>query len=105
MTRIEKLDNFWIGLLIGIVFPMIAFFFYWMFFHSQLNFPRGFMRYLLKGYLLSNVIKMCGLGNLLLFYFGLTKKIDKFSKGIIVSVLIYVALVAYVTYYLEPDIL
>ncbi|MBI2720561.1 MAG: hypothetical protein HYX39_00145 [Bacteroidetes bacterium] len=105
MTRIEKLDNFWIGLLIGIIFPMIAFFFYWMFFHSQLNFPRGFMRYLLKGYLLSNVIKMCGLGNLLLFYFGLTKKIDKFSKGIIVSVLIYVALVAYVTYYLEPDIL
>lgn len=105
MNWIEKLDNFWIGLLIGIIFPLITFFFYWMFFHSQLNFPRGFMRYLLNGYLLSNVIKICGLGNLLLFYFGLTKKIDRFSKGIIVSVVIYVALVAYVTYYLEPDIL
>lgn len=103
MNWIEKLDKFWIGLLIGIVFPMIMFFFYWMFFLHQLSFPRGFVKYLLGGNLLSNVIKICGLGNLLMFYFGLTKKIDRFSRGIIVSVLVYVALVAYVTYYLEQD--
>lgn len=104
MDWIQKLDSFWKGLLIGLVFPAIMFFFYWMFFQSQLSFPRGFIRYLLGGHLLSNVIKVCALGNLLMFYFGLTKKIDKFSKGIIVSVLIYVALVAYVSYYLEADI-
>jgi hypothetical protein len=76
-----------------------------MFFHSQLTFPRGFMRYLTGGYLLSSVVKICGLGNMLLFYFGLTKKIDSFNKGIIVSVLVYVGLVAYVTYYMEPEML
>jgi hypothetical protein len=105
MNWIEKLDNFWTGLLIGMLFPAIMFFFYWMFFHHQLSFPRGFLRYLMGGHLLSNVIKICGLGNLLIFYFGLTKKIDKFSRGIIVSVLFYVALVAYVTYFMEPEIL
>lgn len=105
MNWIERLDKFWKGLVIGIVFPMIMFSLYWLFFHSQLSFPRGFIRYLQGGYLLSNVIKICGLGNLLLFYFGLNKKIDKFSKGIITSVVIYVALVAYVTYYLESEII
>ena len=101
----ERLDNFWMGLIIGVLFPAIVFFFYWMFFQSQLNFPRGFLRYLLKGQMLSNVIKLCGLGNLLLFYLSLNQKMDKFSKGIIVSVVLYVALVAYITFYLEPQIL
>lgn len=101
MNWLKRIDNFWIGLLIGFFFPVIMFFLYWLFFHSYLNFPRGFYRYLIGGQLLSNVIKICGLGNLLLFYFGLNKKTDKFSKGIIVSLLFYVALVAYVTYYLE----
>jgi len=105
MSWTDKLDSFWKGLLIGMVFPLIFFFFYWMFFHNQLKFPQQFLRYLLGGHLLSSVIKICGLGNLLLFYFGLTKKLDKFSKGIIVSVLFYVGLVAYVTYYLEPELL
>ena len=60
-----------------------------------------FVHYLLNGQLLSNVIKLCGLGNLILFYFGLNKKIDRFSKGIIASVLVYVALVAYLMYFVE----
>ena len=105
MDWTAKLDNFWKGLAIGLIFPLIMFFLYWAFFHHQLNFPHAFFRYLKNGNLLSNVIKMCGLGNLLLFYFGITKKIDKFSKGIIVSVVLYVGLVAYVSYYMEPEII
>ena len=66
-----------------------------------MSFPTGFYRYLIGGQLLSNVIKICGIGNLLLFYVGLNRKIDKFSRGIIFSLLVYVALVAYVTYYME----
>jgi hypothetical protein len=99
----ERLNRFWIGLLIGILFPLLMFFFYWMFFHHQIGFPQRFLRYLMNGYLLSNVIKICGLGNLILFYVGLRAKMDEFNKGIILSVLFYIALVAYVTYYLEPE--
>ncbi|MBL7922029.1 MAG: hypothetical protein JNJ40_17065 [Bacteroidia bacterium] len=102
MNWVQRLDKFWIGLVIGLLFPMVMFFLYWLFFHNYLSFPRGFYRYLIGGFLLSNVIKICGIGNLLLFYFGLNRKIDSFSKGIIVSTLAYVALVAYVTYYMEP---
>lgn len=104
MNWIERLDTFWKGLVIGILFPAFVFFLYWLFFHSQMNFPRGFLRYLIGGQMLSNVIKICGIGNLLLFYFGLNKKIDRFSKGIIVSVLLYVGLVAYVTYFMESTV-
>ncbi|HQQ95268.1 MAG TPA: hypothetical protein PLQ93_11980 [Bacteroidia bacterium] len=100
----QKLDKVWIGFLVGVLFPILMFFLYWLFFHHQIAFPMRFVKYLMNGYLLSGVIKMCGLGNLLIFYLGLNRKIDKFSKGIIVSVFIYLALVAYVTYYLEPDL-
>lgn len=105
MTWVKKLDSSWIGLAAGIVFPFVMFFLYWLFFHNQLAFPGRFLRYLMLGHLLSNVIKMCTLGNLLLFYFGLSYKIDRFSKGVVFSVLLYVALIAYVTYYHEPEIL
>lgn len=103
MNWIKKLDNIWIGLLIGLLFPCFMFVMYWLFFHHQIDFPRRFIKYLMNGYLLSNVIKMCGLGNLLIFYFGLHNRIDKFSKGIVISVLFYVLLIAYVTYYHEPE--
>lgn len=100
----RHLDSFWKGLLIGTLFPGLMFFFYWMFFQSQLNFPSGLVRFLVRGHMLSDVIKLCGIANLLLFYFGINQKIDKFSKGVIVSVLLYVALVAYLMFYVEPAI-
>ena len=103
MIQLKRLDNFFIGLLIGILFPMLVFVFYWLLFHHQISFPKRFIRYLLNGYLLSNVVKICGLGNLLLFYFGLNKELDKFNRGVIVSVVLYVALIAYITYYHEPE--
>ncbi|MBX3165048.1 MAG: hypothetical protein KF900_11260 [Bacteroidetes bacterium] len=103
--RIERLDNFFIGLLVGLLFPAILFFFYWLFFHQGLAFPGRFVRFLMSGYLLSNVIKLCGLGNLLVFYFGLQYKIDKFSKGVIASVFLYLGLILYVSYVFEPEII
>lgn len=103
MSWIQKLDFFWKGLVIGLLFPAFCFFCYWLFLHSQIDFPKGFVKYLMGGQLLSNVVKLCCLGNLLLFYFGLTKKMDGFTKGIITSVVLYVGLVAYISYFLETD--
>jgi len=110
MNWIKKLDNVWIGFSVGVLFPVFMYFLYWLFFHHQLAFPVRFTRYLMRGsmygsHLFSNVIKICGLGNLLIFYFGLHYKIDKFSKGVIFSVIIYVFLIAYITYYHEPELI
>lgn len=102
--NLYKYDKHWLGLITGLIFPLIMFSLYWLFFHHQISFPMRFIRYLMNGYLLSNVIKICGLGNLLIFYFGLNRKMNKFSKGIIFSVFFYVILVLYVTYYHEPEI-
>lgn len=105
MNWVKRIDNFWMGLLIGILFPGLLFTFYWLFFHHQLDFPRRFVRYLMMGHLLSNVIKICGLGNLALFYFGLQYKIDRFNKGVVVSVLFYILLIFYISYYHEPELI
>lgn len=103
MNWILKLDSFWKGLIIGLLFPIIVFFFYWLIFHHQIPVKLHIKR-LIQFNLLSNVIKICCVGNLLLFYVGINKKMDKFSKGIIVSALAYVVLVGFVMYYLEPVI-
>ena len=104
MNWTEKLDSFWKGLVIGLAFPVVIYFIYWLFFHHQIPLTFHIQR-MIQFSMLSNLMKICGIGNLLLFYFGISKKLDNFSKGIILSVLIYAALVAYVMYYLEPNVI
>jgi hypothetical protein len=99
-----RIDSFWKGFIIGLFFPIIIFIFYWLLTDHQISFPKRYVKYLINGGLLNNVIKICGIGNLLLFWLGLNKKLDGFNKGIIVSVLLYVALVGYVMYFVEPEI-
>ncbi|MCA0430842.1 MAG: hypothetical protein LCH32_10105 [Bacteroidetes bacterium] len=103
MNLKTKIDNIWIGLIVGIIFPMVIYFFIWMFTKSYISFPSRYTNYLINGQLLSGHIKICGIANLALFYLGLKTKSDKFTRGIIFALLIYVVLVAYVTYYVEPS--
>lgn len=105
MEWTKKIDNFWIGLLIGILFPTLMFTGYWLFFHHQIGFPKRFVRYLMNGQLLSNVTKICALGNLAVFYFGLQYKIDRFNKGIVVSIVVYILFILYISYYYEPELI
>jgi hypothetical protein len=100
---IKKMDSAWIGFFIGLTAPIFVFLGYWLFFHHGLSLPRRFLKFLIDGYMLSSVIKMCGLINLLVFYGGLHFSLNRFNKGIIFSLVIYMALIAYVTYYLEPE--
>ncbi len=104
MSWIYRLDNFWKGLAIGILFPVLCFSCYWLFRYSYMDFPVRFIKYLMFGQMLSSTIKVCALGNLLIFYFMLNKHMNKATKGIIASVLIYVALVFYVMYFHEHSL-
>ena len=101
MSWLEKLDNYWKGLAIGILFPVFCFCCYWLFFYSYMDFPVKFVKYLMFGQMMSNTIKICALGNLLIFYLFLNKHLNKGVKGIITSLLIYVALVFYIMYFHE----
>ena len=97
----EHIDKFWMGLLIGIFFPMFLFFCFWLFKYSYISFPERFIKYLMNGDLLGNTIKLCALPNLLLFYLFMNKNMNKATKGIIASVFVYLALVIYVMIYIE----
>jgi hypothetical protein len=101
MSWIYRLDSFWKGFAIGILFPVFCFFCYWLFRYSYMDFPVRFVKYLMFGQMLSSTIKVCALGNLMIFYFFLNKHMNKGTKGVIASVLIYVALVFYVMYFHE----
>ena len=93
----DKLDKIWVGLLLGLVFPAFCFFCYWLFAHSQLSFPYGFLRYLRLGDMLQEVAIVCVGLNLLVFYLFLNKKIYALSKGMMYATFVYVALVFYIS--------
>lgn len=100
-----KIDRFWIGLGIGILSPVFCFMLYWLFVYSYMSFPVRFIDYLLKGNMLSNVIKVCTLGNLVWFYLSMKKNWDAASKGILTSVFLYLIAVLWISYNMEIDLI
>ena len=94
---LDKINKIWIGFLFGIFFPAFIFFCYWLFFHSQLYFPTGFIRYLRSGEMLQEVAIVCTVANLGISYLSLNKKIFDFSRGLIFATFLYVGLVLYIS--------
>lgn len=70
---------------------------YWLFFHSQLSFPNGFIKYLRNGEMIQEVCIACIAGSLLVFYLLLNKKAYDLTKGMMYSTFLYVGLVLYVS--------
>ena len=94
---LEKINKLWIGFVFGILFPAFCFFCYWLFMHSQLSFPRGFIRYLRMGDMLQEVVIACEVASMVVFYVALNKKIFDFGKGLIIAAFLYVGLVLYIS--------
>lgn len=94
---LDKLDKKWIGFVLGLIIPAFLFFCYWLFFYSQIGFPKIFINYLRNGDMLQEILIACIGGNLLAFYFILNKKAYDLSKGMIYAAFIYVGIVLYVS--------
>lgn len=94
---LEKINKLWMGFIFGILFPAFCFFCYWLFMHSQLSFPYGFIRYLRMGDMLQEVVIACVIASLVVFYISLNKKIFDFGKGLIIAAFLYVGLVLYIS--------
>lgn len=95
----SRLNKLWIGLVLGILFPLFCFFIYWLFFQRDINIPKDDIRYLINKELMINVFKICCGANLILFYLGINKRMVPFAKGIIASVLIYALILGYLTFF------
>jgi hypothetical protein len=94
---LDKLDKIWIGLLFGLFFPMLCFVSYWFFFYRQINFPNGFIRYLMTGQMLQEVAILCVVANLVVFYLILNQKAYELSRGIMYATFAYVGLVLFIS--------
>lgn len=94
---LDKLDKIWAGVIFGIMTPAFVFLCYWLFFHSQLHFPSGFIRYLRNGQMLQEVAIVCTIVNLVVFYLLLNKKAFDVARGIIYATFLYVGLVLYIS--------
>lgn len=94
---LDKINKIWIGFVLGIIFPAFTFFCYWLFFHNQISFPNGFIRYLRNGNMLQEVAIVCVIANLVIFYLSLNKKIFDFGRGLIFATFLYVGLVLYIS--------
>lgn len=94
---LDKIDKIWVGFITGLVIPAFCFFCYWLFKHSQLSFPKGFIRYLRAGEMLQEVAIVCVVVNLIIFYLLLNRKAYDISKGIMYATFGYVGLILYIS--------
>jgi ACR3 family arsenite efflux pump ArsB len=99
-----KFNSFWTGLCIGMLSPVVCFLLYWLFVYAYMSFPVRFITYLITGNMLSNVLKVCTLGNLIWFYLSMKKNADAASKGILTSVFVYLIIVLWISYAIEIDL-
>ncbi len=85
-------DNFIVGIILGLIVPIVAFAIY-----AMINFPDStFMEALLyykKGNVLTHVISLSVLANLLTFFLFLNNKKEKSANGIIGGSFVYVFIV------------
>ena len=94
-----KINKTWIGVVAGILLPLMCYSLYWIFFQRNVQIDENDIRYLINKELNVNVFKMCCGTDLILFYLGLNKKLTAFTKGIIASVVIYALVIAYLTFF------
>jgi len=96
--NLQKINNFYIGFLTGLAFPLFLYSFYWLFFQQNIELDETDLHYFTNRELSLNIFKMCCGGNLILFYLGLNRKLTPFTKGIIGSVVVYALIIAYFTF-------
>ncbi|MBS1634816.1 MAG: hypothetical protein JST26_02765 [Bacteroidetes bacterium] len=96
-----RYNNTWLGVVVGVLFPIFGLFCYWLFVHSEMGFPRNFIRYLLIMEMLGNTLILCTVANMGVFYLFLNRKRNDTARGIIYGSLVYVAIILYLMLFVE----
>ncbi|HEX7413297.1 MAG TPA: hypothetical protein VF411_04560 [Bacteroidia bacterium] len=84
-----KLNTFILGIVSGLLVPVIFLFIYWLWSFKYMNFIPQFFKFLLIGRVLSAVLSLCLIPNLGLFFLFVNKEYYKTTRGIILSTFIY----------------
>jgi|ERR1035437_66536 hypothetical protein len=97
----SKLNNFILGIVAGIILPVLSTFGYWLWSFKFLRFYPQFFTFLLTGRVLSAVLSLCLIPNLGLFFLFINKEYYKTCRGMILSTLLYGFLIVYLKIWVE----
>ena len=86
---IFKKDNFWLGIFLGLVAPVIGFFIFKLVKYSKFSLKEMYQWMMLNHNLITAYISVSLFANALLFTLYVNAKIDKTAKGIFVVTVIY----------------
>jgi len=86
---IFKKDNFWLGILLGLIAPVIGFFIFKLVKYSRFSLKEMYQWMMLNHNLITAYISVSLFANALLFTLYVNAKIDKTAKGIFVVTVIY----------------
>ena len=84
-----KFNNFILGIVAGLILPLLSFVGYWLWNFKFMNFIPQFFNFLLLGKVLSAVLSLCLIPNLGMFFLFINKEYYKTTRGIILSMLVY----------------
>jgi hypothetical protein len=97
MKKTNVFDKIYIGLALGMIVPLIVFFFYFLFRHGNVEFFR-YLGLLHRYGLLFKVISLCVLVDLPVFYIFIQFKYWRSARGVVMSCFLYAFLVAGYTF-------
>ena len=86
---IFKKDNFWLGILLGLIAPVIGFFIFKLVKYSRFSLKEMYQWMMLNHNLITAYISVSLFANALLFTLYVNAKIDRTAKGIFIVTVIY----------------
>ena len=83
----RRWNKFWIGLVSGIVLPMLCFVAFYFARYSYTDFGE-FLQYAFKIHALPKILSLCAIPNLIIFYVSLNREFWHSTRGIIAATLL-----------------
>jgi len=87
-NKYYKYDSWWIGIAAGFVAPLIGFFIFYLFKYSYMNFS-GFIRFIINGNVYTQIMSLCVIANLPMFFGFLQFHLYNSARGVVLSTMLY----------------
>lgn len=98
MKAKSKYNNLWLGLALGLAIPIITIFIF-SFFKSDVDNFKSYIEFVWSISALSNILSLCAIPNLAIFYLFLNKELYYSVRGVIFATLIWAVLVVITRYF------
>jgi hypothetical protein len=87
-SRLRKLDKFSVGMIWGIILPLILLLFIYLIRYGSIPFNQ-FLIHLRGMNILIKILSLCGFSDLVIFLYFYRNKLDKAAKGVIAATFVY----------------